>query len=70
MLALCQHRGAVGESDDVLLRYCEDGELSIDNNASERAMKMPALGRKNWLFVASKGANGTWPAPQKLIHVV
>lgn len=39
---------------DALVRYCEDGELSIDNNASERAMKMPALGRKNWLFVASK----------------
>jgi len=39
---------------DALLRYCEDGELSIDNNASERAMKAPALGRKNWLFVASK----------------
>lgn len=39
---------------DALLRYCEDGQLSIDNNASERAMKAPALGRKNWLFVASK----------------
>jgi transposase len=39
---------------DALVRYCQDGELSIDNNASERAMKLPALGRKNWLFVASK----------------
>ena len=29
------------------IRYCEDGELSIDNNASERAMKTPAPGRKN-----------------------
>ena len=37
-----------------LLRYCEDGELTIDNNVSERTMKMPALGRKNWLFVASR----------------
>ncbi len=37
-----------------LVRYCEDGELSIDNNAGERAMKAPALGRKNWLFVASR----------------
>jgi transposase len=37
-----------------LVRYCENGALSIDNNASERAMKAPALGRKNWLFVASK----------------
>lgn len=37
-----------------LTRYCEDGELSIDNNAGERAMKIPALGRKAWLFVASR----------------
>jgi transposase len=37
-----------------LVRYCEDGELSIDNNAGERAMKVPALGRKNWIFVASR----------------
>ena len=36
-----------------LNRYCEDGELSIDNNVSERTVKIPALGRKNWLFVAS-----------------
>jgi transposase len=39
---------------DALVRYCEDGELSIDNNAAERTMKMQALGRKNWLFVASR----------------
>jgi transposase len=37
-----------------LVRYCEDGELTIDNNASERAVKIPALGRKNWLFVATR----------------
>lgn len=39
---------------DALLRYCEDGELSIDNNISERTVKIPAIGRKNWLFVASQ----------------
>lgn len=37
-----------------LMRYCDDGELSIDNNVSERTMRLPALGRKNWLFVASQ----------------
>jgi transposase len=37
-----------------LRRYTEDGVLAIDNNAAERAMKLPALGRKNWLFVASR----------------
>ena len=33
--------------------YLEDGDLSIDNNAAERAMKPVAIGRKNWLFVGS-----------------
>ena len=37
-----------------LLRYTESGLLSIDNNLAERTVKIPALGRKNWLFVASK----------------
>lgn len=36
------------------MHYCEDGELSIDNTAGERATKAPALGRKNWLFVATR----------------
>jgi hypothetical protein len=35
-------------------RYVEDGALSIDNNVSERTVKIPAIGRKNWLFVASQ----------------
>ena len=37
-----------------LVRYCESGRLSIDNNVSERAMKPCAIGRKNWLFVGSR----------------
>ena len=37
-----------------LNRYCEDGRLTIDNNISERTVKIVAMGRKNWLFVASK----------------
>ena len=37
-----------------LERYCESGQLSIDNNAAERAMRPCAIGRKNWIFVASK----------------
>ena len=39
-----------------LNRYLEDGDLSIDNNAAERAMKPVAIGRKNWLFVGSSNA--------------
>jgi hypothetical protein len=38
---------------DALIRYVEDGELSIDNNRAERAMRPLAIGRKNWLFVGS-----------------
>ena len=39
-------------------RYVEAGELSIDNNAAERAMRPVAIGRKNWLFVGSPAAGG------------
>lgn len=37
-------------------RYVEDGDLSIDNNFAERAMRPIAIGRKNWLFVGSPKA--------------
>jgi len=36
-----------------LLRYCADGNLEIDNNAAERALRTVALGRKNYLFAGS-----------------
>ena len=36
-----------------LLRFTEHGFLNIDNNASERAMRPAALGRKNYLFAGS-----------------
>jgi transposase len=39
-----------------LIRYLEDGELNIDNNRAERAIKPFVIGRKNWLF--SNTANG------------
>ena len=39
-----------------LIRYVEDGNLSIDNNRAERAVKPFVIGRKNWLF--SNTANG------------
>jgi transposase len=39
-----------------LNRYLEDGDLSIDNNLSERCVKPVAIGRKNWLFVGSQQA--------------
>ncbi len=36
-----------------LTRYRDDGELEIDNNAAERALRVVALGRKNYLFAGS-----------------
>jgi len=36
-----------------LARYCEDGDLQIDNNATERAIPGVAVGRKNWVFFGS-----------------
>jgi transposase len=36
-----------------LVRYADDGRLEIDNNAAERALRVVALGRKNYLFAGS-----------------
>jgi transposase len=36
-----------------LTRYVDDGYLEIDNNAAERALRVVALGRKNFLFAGS-----------------
>ncbi len=41
---------------DALNRYTEQGYLSFDNNAAERAVKYPAIGRKNYLFVGNEEA--------------
>jgi transposase len=38
---------------DALMRYCADGNIEIDNNAAERALRAVALGRKNYLFAGS-----------------
>jgi transposase len=38
---------------DGLVRYCENGTLSIDNNLSERSVRPVAIGRKNYLFLGS-----------------
>jgi transposase len=36
-----------------LTLYTEDGDLSIDNNHTERSLRGIAVGRRNWLFVGS-----------------
>ena len=37
-----------------LTRYTEDGRLEIDNNRSERCIKLVVIGRKNYLFMGSE----------------
>ena len=36
-----------------ITRYLDDGAVEIDNNAAERALRVVALGRKNYLFAGS-----------------
>jgi transposase len=56
-------RGALGKAITYarrqwphLIRFVDDAELPLDNNASERALRKAALGRKNFLFVGSDQA--------------
>jgi transposase len=46
---------AVGQWDALTL-FLTDPHLPIDNNASERALRVAALGRKNFLFVGHDDA--------------
>ena len=39
-----------------LRRYVSDGRLTIDNNVSERTVRLQAIGRKNWEFLGSAEA--------------
>jgi hypothetical protein len=56
-----------------LHRYTEQGYLNIDNNAAERALRVVALGRKNWLFAGSEqgGRNAAiiYSIVQSCLHV-
>jgi uncharacterized protein YciI len=54
------HADATAKAMDYTLRrwnalsaYLDDARIPIDNNAVENAIRPLALGRKNWLFVAS-----------------
>jgi transposase len=44
---------------EALCVYCTDGDLSIDNNTSERALRRIAVGRGNWLFCGSDNGGNT-----------
>ena len=44
---------------EALTRFLEDGELEIDNGASERANRPIAIGRGNWTFFGSDNGGKT-----------
>jgi transposase len=44
---------------DALNVYVTDGDLAIDNNAAENALRRIAIGRKNWLFCGSDNGGHT-----------
>ena len=48
--------------------YLDHGCLEIDNNAAERAIKPIALGRKNYLFIGSKGGGSAAAIAYTLIE--
>jgi transposase len=62
--------GAIGYAFgrwDALVRYCDDGNIEIDNNAAERALRAVALGRKNYLFAGSDAGGNRAAAVYGLI---
>jgi hypothetical protein len=44
---------------EALCAYTTDGDLAIDNNAAENALRRVAIGRKNWLFCGSDNGGHT-----------
>ena len=42
-----------------LVRYCQDGDLEIDNNGAERSLRGIAVGRNNWMFFGSDNGGRT-----------
>jgi transposase len=44
---------------DALCVYASDGDLSIDNNIAERALRRIAVGRGNWMFCGSDNGGNT-----------
>jgi transposase len=52
---------------DTLTRFLDDVRIPLDNNASERALRIVALGRKNFLFVGSPDCGGNLAGLYSLI---
>lgn len=52
---------------EALARYATTGELPIDNNLIENAIRPIAIGKKNWLFAGSERAGRRAAAIQSLL---
>jgi transposase len=50
-----------------LIRYADSGDLPIDNNPVENAIRPIAIGKKNWLFAGSERAGKRVAAIQTLL---
>ena len=50
-----------------LTRHIDDGRLEMDNNSAERALRVVALGRKNYLFAGSDAGGERAAAVYSLI---
>jgi transposase len=50
-----------------LNRYCDDGDLAIDNNATERTIRSVAVGRGNWIFFGSDQGGKTAAVLRSLV---
>jgi len=48
-------------------RYLDDGSIEIDNSAAERALRVVALGRKDYLFAGSDAGGGRAAAIYSLL---
>lgn len=49
------------------MRYAQTGDLPIDNNPVENAIRPIAIGKKNWLFAGSERAGKRAAAIQSLL---
>jgi transposase len=49
-------------------RYLDDGTIEIDKSAAERALRVVALGRKNYLFAGSDEGGSYCPSRYLLIN--
>ena len=63
---LAEALGYVRNQWQALNVYLTDGDLSIDNNTAERALRGTAIGRKNWLFFGSETGGRTAAHPHQL----